>query len=187
MQGLYFRNIAALLTVYIGPRHPDWSLSFEIKNQMLEDFFELSTELSWEEMRSLSAKGTCYLFGAILFLTHPSGVVVPRPQEIVSVPLCFGKLKLEFITSTIIKAPLATVITFLAPTEKLDSTQVFYLHGGGYCLGSIENYRSTLLEFSKATGFRYLAIDYSLAPENPYPVALNECLEASIPLPAQLG
>ena len=55
-----------------------------------------------------------------------------------------------------------------------------YLHGGGYCIGNIESYRACLLEFSKKTGLRYLAVDYSLAPENPYPCALNECLEVCL-------
>jgi len=56
-----------------------------------------------------------------------------------------------------------------------------YLHGGGYCIGGIENYRGCLLEFSKATGLRYLAVEYSLAPEYAYPCALNECLEVTPP------
>jgi monoterpene epsilon-lactone hydrolase len=54
---------------------------------------------------------------------------------------------------------------------------IFYMHGGGYCLGSLKTHRSFMTYLSSITQCCILAIDYPLAPENPFPAALNNALE----------
>lgn len=58
------------------------------------------------------------------------------------------------------------------------ATVVYYLHGGGYTIGSINSHRSMISRISRASGARALAIDYRLAPENPYPAGLEDALTA---------
>lgn len=55
---------------------------------------------------------------------------------------------------------------------------VVYLHGGGYCIGSLTSHRSMLTHLAGATGARVLAVDYRLAPEHPYPAALDDAVAA---------
>jgi acetyl esterase/lipase len=55
---------------------------------------------------------------------------------------------------------------------------ILYLHGGGYCLGSINASRDLIARLAQATRRRVLAIDYRLAPENPFPAALEDALAA---------
>lgn len=55
---------------------------------------------------------------------------------------------------------------------------VVYLHGGGYCIGSLTSHRSMLTHLAAATGTRVLAVDYRLAPEHPHPAALDDALTA---------
>jgi epsilon-lactone hydrolase len=55
---------------------------------------------------------------------------------------------------------------------------IFYLHGGGYSIGSINSHRGLISRLSKASGARAFAIDYRLAPENPYPAGLEDALTA---------
>jgi len=51
---------------------------------------------------------------------------------------------------------------------------IHYLHGGGYSMGSIKTHREMVSRLSRAAGARALAIDYRLAPENPFPAAVED-------------
>ena len=55
---------------------------------------------------------------------------------------------------------------------------VLYLHGGGYRIGSIAGYRPLLSRFADALAVRVLALEYRLAPEHPFPAALDDAVEA---------
>jgi epsilon-lactone hydrolase len=55
---------------------------------------------------------------------------------------------------------------------------VLYLHGGAYTLGSIHVYRNLLARVAAATRMRVLGINYRLAPEHPFPAALEDSLNA---------
>jgi monoterpene epsilon-lactone hydrolase len=51
-------------------------------------------------------------------------------------------------------------------------------HGGGYCMGSAHGSREFAYRLSRASGGRVLVVDYRLAPEHPYPAALDDVLAA---------
>ncbi|MFQ5933893.1 MAG: alpha/beta hydrolase, partial [Dehalococcoidia bacterium] len=68
--------------------------------------------------------------------------------------------------------PSEWVVTPEADTGRV----VLYLHGGGYVLGSIATHRAFCARLSKAAGARVLVIDYRLAPEHPYPAAVEDAL-----------
>lgn len=55
---------------------------------------------------------------------------------------------------------------------------VLYLHGGGYVIGSINTHRSLAARLSRAAKARVLLIDYRLAPEHPFPAAVDDSLAA---------
>ncbi|MEJ2626014.1 MAG: alpha/beta hydrolase [Pseudolabrys sp.] len=55
---------------------------------------------------------------------------------------------------------------------------VFYLHGGGYRIGSPEAYRHFTWRVADAVHARVLIIRYRLAPEHPFPAALDDALAA---------
>src|SRR5262245_46711715 len=55
---------------------------------------------------------------------------------------------------------------------------LLYLHGGGYCSGSIASHRRMVSEAGRAAGVRTLALDYRLAPEHPFPAALDDATSA---------
>lgn len=58
------------------------------------------------------------------------------------------------------------------------SRVVLYFHGGGYVIGSIDSHRPLLERLCVATGGRVLALDYRLAPENPFPAAVEDAATA---------
>ena len=55
---------------------------------------------------------------------------------------------------------------------------ILYCHGGGYSTGSTKYARTITSKLALNTSMDVLAFDYRLAPENPYPAALEDCLKA---------
>lgn len=55
---------------------------------------------------------------------------------------------------------------------------MLYLHGGAYAVGSVNVHREFLARLTKACQIKVLAIDYRLAPEHPFPAALEDTLSA---------
>lgn len=64
-----------------------------------------------------------------------------------------------------------TDATFPLPT-------LLYMHGGGWVVGSIATHDPFCRLLCEAAGIQILAIDFRLAPENPYPASLNDTLDA---------
>lgn len=90
--------------------------------------------------------------GASRFGKIPAGILA-KPEEI-------DKVKSEWL------------VPENAPDEKL----IFYVHGGGYVSGSINDHRVIVSKVAKRTGITTLLYEYGVAPENPFPAALNDSL-----------
>lgn len=59
-----------------------------------------------------------------------------------------------------------------------DDEALLYYHGGAYMAGSIISNRPLAVDFAKCTGKNVFSFEYRLAPENPYPAALEDGLLA---------
>ena len=55
---------------------------------------------------------------------------------------------------------------------------LLYLHGGGYSVGSPRSHRPFVSRLSRATRTRALSVDYRLAPEHPFPAAVDDAVTA---------
>lgn len=62
----------------------------------------------------------------------------------------------------------------IADNEKI----IFYCHGGGYMTGSCLYARELTTKLARHTGLRVFCFDYRLAPEFPYPAAVEDALSA---------
>jgi len=51
---------------------------------------------------------------------------------------------------------------------------VLYIHGGAFMMGSVRGYRALTARLAKATRARTLVIEYRLAPEHPFPAAVED-------------
>ena len=60
-----------------------------------------------------------------------------------------------------------------------DGTAILYLHGGGFVLGDLESHHSLVAEISRLTSYPAVAVDYRLAPEAPWPAAVDDALAAA--------
>lgn len=56
---------------------------------------------------------------------------------------------------------------------------ILYLHGGGYVVGSLDSHDSVCRRLAALGAFAVLAADYRLAPEQPFPMALHDVLDAA--------
>ena len=59
---------------------------------------------------------------------------------------------------------------------------VLYLHGGYYLAGRTETYRALTARLAKGIGADALLADYRLAPEHPYPAAVDDAYDAYVAL-----
>ena len=59
------------------------------------------------------------------------------------------------------------------PNDARDAA-LMYLHGGGYVIGSLDSHRHLVAEAGRACGVAALALDYRLAPEHPFPAAVDD-------------
>ena len=65
----------------------------------------------------------------------------------------------------------------IAPKSRLEAT-LMYFHGGGYVIGSLKSHRGLVARLGQAASVRTFAIDYRLAPESPYPAAVDDAVAA---------
>jgi monoterpene epsilon-lactone hydrolase len=65
----------------------------------------------------------------------------------------------------------------MAPGSDTDRA-VLFLHGGGYAIGSLNTHRRLAYDISAASSARVLLIDYRLAPEHPFPAAVDDAAAA---------
>ncbi|CAM3624747.1 alpha/beta hydrolase fold domain-containing protein [Smaragdicoccus niigatensis] len=70
------------------------------------------------------------------------------------------------------------------PAEKLslpgsdEGAAILYLHGGGYTVGSPVTHRALAAHIAEAAAVPVYTLDYRLAPEHPFPAALDDALAA---------
>ncbi len=55
---------------------------------------------------------------------------------------------------------------------------LLYMHGGAYVMGTARTHRDLAARLSQAAGVRVLVPNYRLAPENPYPAAIEDATAA---------
>lgn len=80
------------------------------------------------------------------------------PRGTVAEPITLGGVPAERVTVGATERPRA----------------ILYLHGGAYVLGSIAVYRNLAARLAEATGAVVFNLEYRLAPEHPYPAALED-------------
>jgi monoterpene epsilon-lactone hydrolase len=87
---------------------------------------------------------------------------IPLPADVVATPGMLGGVP-------VVNVDVAAV----------DSNDVlFYLHGGAYCIGSAGASVGLASDVVRRAGARAISVDYRLAPENPYPAAVDDAVAA---------
>ena len=66
----------------------------------------------------------------------------------------------------------------IVPDGLSPSSVVLYLHGGGYCIGSLASHRGLASRIAVASGCTVVTLDYRLAPEHHFPDAVDDATAA---------
>jgi monoterpene epsilon-lactone hydrolase len=67
---------------------------------------------------------------------------------------------------------------WLTPKNVTSPQVLFYVHGGGFTLPLYHPLRCTTAHLARLAGVRAMLVDYRLAPEHPFPAALDDCVRA---------
>lgn len=63
---------------------------------------------------------------------------------------------------------------------------IAFFHGGGWVVGNHETHARPVSALAAATKREVIAVDYRLAPENPYPAAVDDCVAVTRALPGKV-
>ena len=88
--------------------------------------------------------------------------MVKVPKDVICEPINVAGIPAEWIS---------------APEAKNENV-ILYFHGGGYVIGSINSHRELMSRISRSSKARVLIIDYRLAPEHPFPAAVEDAYTA---------
>ena len=94
--------------------------------------------------------------------TGTAGALIPLPDNTKFKRILAGNVYAEWITC-----------------GDVDIDKIFmFIHGGGYYRGSIDATRATVARISAEAKVRCLSIEYRLAPEHPFPAAIDDTYTA---------
>jgi epsilon-lactone hydrolase len=68
---------------------------------------------------------------------------------------------------------------WIRPDRAIPGRVILYLHGGGYALGSLASHRALAARIALKTAAEVFVLDYRLAPEHPFPAAVDDGLLAA--------
>ncbi len=69
------------------------------------------------------------------------------------------------------------VSEWLIPDDAKTNKLIFYVHGGGYVSGSCNDHRAIVSKVALKTGITTFLYEYGLAPENPFPAAIDDSIK----------
>ena len=73
----------------------------------------------------------------------------------------------------------------VVPTQAVEGRRILYLHGGAYVAGSPRSHRPLVARLADASRAAAISLDYRMAPEHPFPAAVDDAVEAYRDLLAQ--
>ena len=89
----------------------------------------------------------------------------------------FGKMPDEIVIKPL-KLTNGQTAEWVTLPENQDTKAILWFHGGFYMIGSAQSHRQHVAKFVKGSGLNALVFDYRLAPEHPFPAALEDALSA---------
>jgi acetyl esterase len=61
------------------------------------------------------------------------------------------------------------------PATVKTATRLFYIHGGGFVVGSLDSHDAICAEIAEAAGAELVSVHYRLSPEHVWPAAFDDC------------
>jgi acetyl esterase len=90
------------------------------------------------------------------------------------------KVDMASVSDRVIPGPAVDIpVRVYVPTAEPGPRPVLvYFHGGGWVIGDLETHDGTVRALAGTSGVTVVSVDYRLAPEHPFPAAVDDCLAA---------
>ncbi|MFT4075486.1 MAG: alpha/beta hydrolase fold domain-containing protein [Asticcacaulis sp.] len=114
------------------------------------------------------------------YASHGQGVektpaTARQVAEKVRAPWVAGGPVMANTVESMVPTPHGNVrIRIYRPTDEARQPGLVYLHGGGWVMFSLDTHDRIMREYAGRTGITVIGIDYALAPEARFPVALEQ-------------
>lgn len=80
---------------------------------------------------------------------------------------------------TISTAKTDITVRIYTPKEGDDYPLLMYFHGGAFFSGNLDSHDEVVRPICMESGYKVISVDYRLAPEHPYPAALEDCYNST--------
>ncbi|MEV5830141.1 alpha/beta hydrolase [Spirillospora sp. NPDC052242] len=123
----------------------------------------------------------------------PPGEAEPTIEEMrerVGAVFPVGRRELPFVADLAVRGPDGPVPVRLYRPAEGPLPAVVYLHGGGWVLGGVENVDGLCRDLAADAGCAVLSVGYRLAPEHPFPAAVDDAwavVAAAVREPGRFG
>lgn len=109
----------------------------------------------------------------------PRGLVGPRSLRVVRF-VQSAMSRLQRSPGIEVRAlPSGGSVRIIRPDDAVaDAPVLVWMHGGGYVLGQAKQDDALCRRFARVLGAVVVSVDYRLAPDHPYPAALDDCTDA---------
>jgi len=129
----------------------------------------------------------------LLARIHAPGAIGPDRQTVAEARRAYAAaraattappLPLPEVRDLTIAAPGGAIPARLYRPTAPTGAGLVYFHGGGWVLGSLDSHDTLCRRLAAASGAAVVSVDYALAPEAPFPAALDQAIGAFCALPA---
>ncbi|HKY69228.1 MAG TPA: alpha/beta hydrolase [Acidimicrobiales bacterium] len=101
-------------------------------------------------------------------------------EQYAALSLVGSKPEMASVTDHTVPGPAGDVPVrvYVPTTDPGPRPALVYFHGGGWVIGSVETHDGAVRALATASGATVVSVDYRLAPEHPFPAAIEDCLAA---------
>lgn len=126
---------------------------------------------------------------AVLDLVAAAGEVAPSDEHLAEIRTGYGMLvtmctgpaePVAGVRDLEIAGPAGPIpLRLYRPSDDEPLPIVVFFHGGGWTIGSIDDYDPVARQIANRSGALVVSVGYRLAPEHPHPAALDDCWAAT--------
>jgi acetyl esterase/lipase len=101
-------------------------------------------------------------------------------ESYAALSLVESRPEMASVTDRVVPGPAGDipVRVYVPTTDPGPRPVLVYFHGGGWVIGNVDTHDGTVRAVAEGSGVTVVSVDYRLAPEHPFPAAIDDCLAA---------
>ena len=105
----------------------------------------------------------------------PSDETLQQSRDGFAMLVAAGAGDVEAVHDVEVRDIVGVPVRIYRPSAEIALPVVVYLHGGGWTIGSAEQFDAITRQLANTSGAIVVSVDYRLAPEHPFPAPLDDC------------